>query len=63
MAAIEPLPAESDLWDCPNIIITPHNSPSSGQTRANVMSIMMENLRRYIDGKPLENLVNKQAGY
>lgn len=63
VAAIEPLPAESELWDCPNIIITPHNSPRSEQTRANVMSIMMENLRRYIDGKPLENLVNKQAGY
>ncbi len=63
VAATEPLPAESELWECPNIIITPHNSPRSDQTRANVTSIMKENLQRYIDGKPLINLVNKQAGY
>lgn len=63
VAETEPLPAENPLWDCPNIIITPHNSPSSDQTRANVMSIMKENLRRYLDGKPLINLVNKEAGY
>lgn len=63
VAETEPLPADNPLWDCPNIIITPHNSPSSDQTRANVMSIMKENLRRYLDGKPLINLVNKEAGY
>jgi len=63
VTAIEPLPADNELWTCPNIIITPHNSPSSDQTRANVMSIMKENLRRYLDGKPLNNLVDKEAGY
>lgn len=63
VAATEPLPADNPLWDCPNIIITPHNSPRSDQTNANVMSIMKENLRRYLDGKPLNNLVNKEAGY
>ncbi|MEZ4614627.1 MAG: D-2-hydroxyacid dehydrogenase [Caldilineaceae bacterium] len=63
VTAIEPLPADNELWDCPNIIITPHNSPSSDQTRANVMSIMKENLRRYLDGQPLNNLVDKEAGY
>ncbi len=63
VTAIEPLPADNELWDCPNIIITPHNSPSSDQTRANVMSIMKENLHRYIDGQPLTNLVDKEAGY
>ncbi len=63
VTAIEPLPADNELWDCPNIIITPHNSPSSDQTRANVMSIMRENLRRYLDGQPLTNLVDKEAGY
>jgi phosphoglycerate dehydrogenase-like enzyme len=63
VAATEPLPADNELWDCPNIIITPHNSPSSDQTRANVMMIMQENLQRYLDGKPLINLVNKEAGY
>lgn len=63
VAATEPLPADNPLWDCPRTIITPHNSPSSSQTRANVMSIMKENLRRYIAGEPLKNLVDKEAGY
>ena len=62
VAATEPLPAESELWDCPRIIITPHNSPSSNQTRNNVMSIMKDNLRRYLDGQPLMNLVGQASG-
>lgn len=63
VTAIEPLPADNELWDCPNIIITPHNSPSSAQTHANVMSIMKDNLRRYLAGQPLTNLVDKKLGY
>jgi len=63
VAAVEPLPADSELWECPNIFITPHNSPSSLQTRNNVMSIMKENLRRYLAGEPLTNLVDKKLGY
>jgi phosphoglycerate dehydrogenase-like enzyme len=63
VTAIEPLPADNELWDCPNIIITPHNSPSSAQTHGNVMSIMKDNLRRYLAGQPLTNLVDKKLGY
>lgn len=63
VTAIEPLPADSELWDAPHIIITPHCSPSSSQTGANVTQIMKENLRRYIAGEPLTNLVDKRLGY
>lgn len=63
VTAVEPLPADNELWDCPNIIITPHNSPTSEQTRGNVMAIIKENLRRYLAGQPLNNLVDKEAGY
>lgn len=63
VTAIEPLPQESELWSAPNIIITPHCSPSSEQTRANVMAIMKENLRRYLAGEPLNNVVDKKLGY
>jgi phosphoglycerate dehydrogenase-like enzyme len=63
VTAIEPLPADNELWDCPNIIITPHNSPSSAQTHANVMAIMKDNLHRYLAGQPLTNLVDKKLGY
>jgi phosphoglycerate dehydrogenase-like enzyme len=63
VTAIEPLPAESELWDAPRIIITPHSSPSSSQTGANVTQIMQENLRRFVAGEPLTNLVDKKLGY
>jgi phosphoglycerate dehydrogenase-like enzyme len=63
VAAVEPLPPDNELWDAPNVIITPHCSPSSEQTRANVTRIMKENLHRYLAGEPLNNVVDKQLGY
>jgi phosphoglycerate dehydrogenase-like enzyme len=59
----EPLPPESELWEAPNILITPHCSPSSQQTRANVTAILKENLTRYLAGESLTNLVDKRLGY
>jgi phosphoglycerate dehydrogenase-like enzyme len=59
----EPLPASSPLWKLPNVIITPHVSAAgSGSARRNAV-IAIENLRRYIAGEPLLNLVNMRAGY
>lgn len=63
VTSVEPLPADNPLWDAPNLFITPHSSPSSGQTRDNVFKMMTDNLRRYMAGQPLENLVDKQLGY
>jgi len=63
VAAIEPLPPESDLWDAPNVIITPHSSPTSSQTHGNVAAIMADNLKRYLAGEPLTNSVDKKLGY
>jgi phosphoglycerate dehydrogenase-like enzyme len=59
----EPLPPASELWDAPNIIITPHCSAASQQTAAHVVEICQENLNRFIAGKPLINLVGKKRGY
>ncbi len=63
VTAVEPLPADSELWSAPNVIITPHCSPSSLQTRDNVTTIMKQNLRNYLNGEPLNNLVDKKLGY
>lgn len=63
VAAIEPLPPDNELWDAPNIFITPHCSPSSQQTRDNVLSTLKDNLKRYIAGQELVNLVDKKLGY
>ena len=61
--AQEPLPPESPLWDMPNVIITPHNSWSSPHIEEREIALFLENLRRYVAGEPLLNVVDKQAGY
>ncbi len=61
--AQEPLPPESPLWDLPNVIITPHNSWSSPRIEEREIDLFLENLRRYVAGEPLLNVVDKQAGY
>ena len=63
VTAVEPLPAASELWDAPNIIITPHSSPVSAQTHASVTAILRRNLTHYLAGEPLENVVDKKLGY
>ncbi len=61
--AEEPLPEDSPLWDMPNVIITPHNSWSSPYIEEREIELFLENLRRYVAGEPLRNVVDKRAGY
>lgn len=61
--AEEPLPAENPLWDMPNVLITPHQSWSSPHIEEREVDLFLENLRRYVAGEPLLNVVDKQAGY
>ena len=55
----EPLPADSPLWDMPNLLITPHVAGGIRLevTRRNCIQLALENLRRYQSGEPLQNLV------
>ena len=59
----EPLPAESPLWTLPNVLITPHNAGSSPRSHERLIDLFCENLRRYLAGEPLLNVVDKKAGY
>lgn len=59
----EPLPSDSPFWDLPNTIVTPHNGATTLKTRQRGIDIFVENLRRYVAGQPLVNVVDKQAGY
>jgi phosphoglycerate dehydrogenase-like enzyme len=60
---IEPLPAESPFWSMPNVIVTPHNGATTPGTAQRSVEIFVDNLRRYVEGKPLHNVVDKSAGY
>jgi phosphoglycerate dehydrogenase-like enzyme len=60
---IEPLPADSPFWDLPNVVVTPHNGATTAATARRGVDIFLGNLRRFVAGEPLENLVDKSAGY
>ena len=59
----EPLPAESPLWELDNVIITPHISGGVENYNELATSIFCDNLRRYLDGEPLRNIVDPDRGY
>lgn len=59
----EPLPPESPLWDCPNLVITPHNSGAAPSRQVRLVALVAENVRRYSNGLPLLNVVDKVRGY
>ncbi|MBI3978525.1 MAG: D-2-hydroxyacid dehydrogenase [Chloroflexi bacterium] len=56
---VEPLPAESPLWEMENVIITPHCSGQIPGIIDKGTAIFTENLRRYVDGEPLLHVVDK----
>jgi phosphoglycerate dehydrogenase-like enzyme len=53
----EPLPERHPLWSCPNVLITPHVGGSSPQFAVNALRIAADELRRYMAGEPLQNVV------
>ena len=59
--AKEPLPAESPLWDLPNVIISPHNSAAASGNDDRVYNIFLDNLQRWTKNAPLRNEVARAA--
>jgi phosphoglycerate dehydrogenase-like enzyme len=59
----EPLPPEDPLWDCPNLVITPHNSGAAPIRMVRLVALVAENVRRYSTGLALLNVVDKERGY
>jgi phosphoglycerate dehydrogenase-like enzyme len=59
----EPLPETSPLWALPNVLVTPHNAAWSEHVQAEVLGIFYENFQRFVEGRPLLNIVDKRAGY
>ena len=59
----EPLPKGHALWKFDNAIITPHIAGRSDKDRARMIGTIKENIRRFAEGKPLLNVVDKQKGY
>lgn len=61
--AEEPLPAESPLWAMANVIISPHSASTVVQENDRLVDLFIENLHRYLDGRPLINVFDHGRRY
>ncbi|MGI6208749.1 MAG: D-2-hydroxyacid dehydrogenase [Anaerolineae bacterium] len=60
---VEPLPGDSPLWGHENLILTPHISWLSPGYYDRLMDLFAENVRRYLAGEPLINVVDRQRAF
>jgi phosphoglycerate dehydrogenase-like enzyme len=60
---IEPLPPEHPLWRFENIILTPHVAGYSPRIAERHLGVLLENIRRFVQGEPLINVVNKREWF
>jgi phosphoglycerate dehydrogenase-like enzyme len=56
--AEEPLPPESPFWEMPNVLVSPHSASTSDGENRRITDLFCENLRRYLGGEPLINLLD-----
>jgi glyoxylate/hydroxypyruvate reductase len=63
VAAVEPLPKESPLWDMPTVVISPHSASTVEQENEVITDIFCGNLRSWLDGRPLRNVYSRDKGY
>ena len=59
----EPLPAGHPFWSTEGIIVLPHIGGPHPQRDRFVARLFVDNLARYLDGKPLKEVVDRKAGY
>jgi phosphoglycerate dehydrogenase-like enzyme len=59
----EPLPANSPLWKMDNVIITAHYAGATPHYNERAMAIFLDNLRRFLAGESLRNMIDKKLGY
>ena len=60
---IEPIPANHPIFDCTNVVMTPHTSGWGVERQERLVAHFAENIRRYTIGEPLIAVVDKVAGY
>jgi phosphoglycerate dehydrogenase-like enzyme len=56
-------PPPEELWQLPNVLITPHTSVGTDVSYAKGSELFCENLRRYLEGEPLLNVIDWGRGY
>ncbi len=60
---MEPLPADHSLWGIPNVILTPHVAGYSPRIAERHLGVILQNIQRFVAGRPLLNIVNKREWF
>jgi phosphoglycerate dehydrogenase-like enzyme len=60
---IEPLPSNHPLWKFPNVILTPHVAGQSPRIAERHLNLLLDNVRRFVRGEPLVNVVDKRRWF
>jgi phosphoglycerate dehydrogenase-like enzyme len=62
---VEPLPADSPLWDLPNVLISPHSASTPPSENERILDIFLHNLRCWLDGRlgDMHNILDKRLMY
>ena len=63
MFAVEPLPPDDPLWDMPNVIISPHSASTADSENAKITRLFCDNLKRFLAGSPLLNVLDVEKYY
>jgi phosphoglycerate dehydrogenase-like enzyme len=63
VTAVEPLPADSPLWAMPNVLLSTHTAAASADQDVKRIDLAVDNLHRFLDGRPLRNLVDPVQFY
>jgi phosphoglycerate dehydrogenase-like enzyme len=61
--ATEPLPATSPLWDMPNVLVSPHSASTSDRENRRLTDLFCVNLRSFIAGEPMRNVLDVERLY
>jgi phosphoglycerate dehydrogenase-like enzyme len=56
-------PPPDELWQLPNVLITPHTSVGTDVSHARGTELFCQNLRRYLNGESLLNMIDWERGY
>lgn len=59
----EPLDPQSPLWELPNVLVSPHSTALDAGEEQRVADLFCQNLRSYLDGAPMRNVIDVEAGY
>jgi phosphoglycerate dehydrogenase-like enzyme len=61
--AVEPLPQDSPLWELPNVLVSPHTAALSPAEDRRIAALFADNLRRFLVGAPLRNVMDTKDFY